>query len=390
MPNGNLIWSNGTLSQVLIVPKPLTPNIYYIVTTQIQGQSPLNLQYHTVDMSLNGGLGDVISKNDTLTTNTISEQVAATFHNNGTDIWIVVHEYGNNKFLCYKVNSSGINPSPIISSVGPVIIPCSSGINARGEIKFSPNGLKVAFNNNGIGNNPNSDYLCLFDFDNSTGIVSNPINLPYERGGFGLSFSSDNTKLYAATWKAFSFSSADSNRIFQFDISSNDSVIISNTKTILHSTPLTNGSPFGALKLGPNGKIYVAQSSSTYAGVINSPNQPGILCNYVDSGLYLGGKIIRIGLNNYIEYKTYCKDVGVNELSVSNSITVFPNPSNGKIEIQSTNYKIENIKVYNTLGEKIFETKNCKFDLSAKPNGVYFVHIICKESIAVEKIIINK
>lgn len=341
MPNGNLVSSSGTLSQVLIIPKPSSQNIYYIITTQIQGQAALNLQYHTIDMSLNSGIGDVINKNNILTTATVTEQVSATYHSNGIDIWIVAHEYGNDKFLCYLVNSSGINPTPIISNVGPAIIPSSSGINARGEIKFSPNGLKVALNNNGIGTNPNSDYLCMFDFDNSTGIISSPINLPYERGGFGLSFSPDNSKLYAATWKAFSFSSSDSNKVYQFDISSNDSAMISNSKVILQSTPLTNGSPFGSLKLGPDGKIYVAISNSTYVGVINSPNQSGILCNYVNNGFYLGGKTVYTGLNNYIEYKTYCNNTFIHEYSANtNSVIFFQNAPNPFKEETTITYEI--------------------------------------------------
>ena len=81
---------------------------------------------------------------------------------------------------------------------------------------------------------------------------------------------------------------------------------------------------------------------------------------------------------------------GINETVIENSISVYPNPSNGKINIQSDKYKIQNVKIYTTIGEKICETKNCSFDISDQPNGVYFVHITSKEGTAVKKIIINK
>ena len=52
MPNGYLISTSGTLSQVLIIPKPQSNSQYYIVTTKIQASGSLTLQYHVVDMSL--------------------------------------------------------------------------------------------------------------------------------------------------------------------------------------------------------------------------------------------------------------------------------------------------------------------------------------------------
>lgn len=146
MSNGNLISSNGTLSQVLIIPKPGTTTIFYIITTKIQASGGLTMQYHVVDMQFNMGLGEVISKNNVITTWNITEQVAATWNSNGTDIWIMTHEYGTNNFLAFALTSAGISTTPVISSIGPTHISCTSNINARGEIKFSPDGSKIAFN----------------------------------------------------------------------------------------------------------------------------------------------------------------------------------------------------------------------------------------------------
>lgn len=345
MSNGYLIPSSGTISQVLIISKPQSGTTYYIITSKIQASGSLTLQYHVVDMSLMSGLGAVTSKNNVITTANVTEQISATHHQNGVDIWLMVHEYGTNSFFAYLITAAGISATPVISSIGPAHVPCTSNINARGEIKFSPNGNKMAFNANGIGGNDATNILCLFDFDQSTGVVSHPINLPFCRGDFGLSFSPDNSKLYGSTWKAFSFGAGDYNYIYQFDLSSGDSTLIVNSRQIIDSAlqPAT----FGSLKLAPNGKIYSARNGSHYLGVISQPNLVGAACDYITNGFYLGGKTCRFGLNNYIEYTQYCLVTGLVEPDVVHSqISIYPNPFSEETIIKFENPEAENYSLY--------------------------------------------
>jgi hypothetical protein len=109
--------------------------------------------------------------------------------------------------------------------------------DAIGEMKASPNGGKlsvVTFN---------SPHIELFDFNNSTGQVSNLVTIP-EIGGsdslgnacglYGLSFSSDNSKLYVSQWQ--SINAGVSAKIIQFDISSNDSLNIINSRVNVYIT----------------------------------------------------------------------------------------------------------------------------------------------------------
>lgn len=355
MPNGYLISTSGTLSQVLIIPKPQSNSQYYIVTTKIQASGSLTLQYHVVDMSLNSGLGDVISKNNTLTNYNVTEQIAATHHSNGSDIWLIAHEYGLNNFLAFLVTPSGISLTPVLSTVGPAHIPCTSNINARGEIKVSPNGNKIAFNANGVGGNNPSNILAIFDFDKLSGVISNPINLPFSRGEFGISFSPDNSKLYGSTWKAFSFSSGDYNYIYQFDLSSNDSNLIVNSKVILDSIHISMAS-FGSVKIGPDGKIYIARYNSDYLAVINSPNVYGPGCDYVYNGFYLGGRTCQYGLNNYIEYTSYCETTEIE--SVENStVGIYPNPTSDELHIprSSNSEHFHELQIMDVCGKVVYE-----------------------------------
>jgi hypothetical protein len=395
MPNGYLNSTGGTLSQVIIIPKPLSSNLYYIITTKIQAGGSLTLQYHTVDMALNGGLGDVLNKNNVLSSLNITEQICATYHSNGTDIWLMTHEYGTSNFLAYLVTSTGISATPIVSNVGPSHIACTSNINARGEIKFSPDGNKLAFNANGIGGNDPSNILAICDFDKNTGQVSNPINLPFSRGEFGLSFSPDNSKLYGTTWKAFNFTLSDYNYLYQFDLSSGIPATIINSKSIIDSMQVP--ASYGTLKIGPDGKIYVRYVNSNYLGVINFPNQIGFLCNYVKNGLYLGNQPNQYGLNNYIEYTNYCTTTGFATQSESpNLVNIFPNPFSSLTTLQ-TDFFLHNatLTVDNCFGQTVLKitsisAQTITFNRGNLPNGLYFVHLT-QDSIVVatKKIIIT-
>jgi hypothetical protein len=395
MSNGNLISMGSTLSQVIIIPKPLSTSLYYIITTKIQAQGNLSLQYHIVDMNLNGGLGDVLSKNNIMSTLNITEQICATYHNNGDDIWLMTHEYGTSNFLAYLVTSSGISTIPVVSNVGPAHVSCNSNTNARGEIKFSPNGSKIAFNGNGVGGNDPSNILCVFDFDNTTGIVSNPLNLPYSRGDYGLSFSPDNSKLYGTTWKALNFGLTDYNYLYQFDLSSGNASTIINSKQIIDS--LQFGGIYGTLKIGPDGKIYVRYINSSYLGVINSPNLAGAACGYVKNGFYIGSQTYQYGLNNYIEYTQYCNSTGLSIYNEKNNgISVFPNPFSSQTEIQS-DFFLHNasLTIFNYFGESVLEFQNIcgqtfTFNRAYLANGIYFIRVTDEnKTLAIEKLILS-
>ena len=72
---------------------------------------------------------------------------------------------------------------------------------------------------------------------------------------------------------------------------------------------------------------------------------------------------------------------GIDEHSQINNeeVSIYPNPSEGVFQIKSTNYKIQNIKVMNIIGEEILETKinekQATIDMSGVAKGIYFVQI---------------
>ncbi len=76
----------------------------------------------------------------------------------------------------------------------------------------------------------------------------------------------------------------------------------------------------------------------------------------------------------------------------NNSVDVFPNPNNGVFTVQSTN-KISSFEIINTLGKSIYQNNNTspnlQIDLSAQPNGVYFISIQTSEGNINKKLVIN-
>ncbi len=394
MPNGQLIYSSGTLSQVIIIPRPQTPGKYYIITTRVQAQGFLTFRYHEIDMALNNGLGDVLSKNNEISPLNITEQVAATYHANGTDIWLMTHEYGTNKFLAYLVTAAGISLTPIVSSTGPVHVPCTSNMNARGHIKFSPDGKRLAYCGNGVGPDFSSNLLAVFRFDNSTGIVYEPINLPYCGGEFGLSFSPDNTKLYGSTWRVFNFAQGARSYVYQFDLSDPDSLAIASSRVIIDSshTEMTSD-----IKLAPDGRIYIVKYSKPYLDVISDPNQPGLACGYLKDGFHLGGAFGQYGLNNYIEYTSYCSDEDFGlEPGPGTTLQILPNPSHDYILVRRE-HPFENavLVLYDLRGVECIRMKvpdgnTCQVSLTGIKPGMYVMRVTEKEGMSGQsKIIIE-
>jgi D-alanyl-D-alanine carboxypeptidase len=80
--------------------------------------------------------------------------------------------------------------------------------------------------------------------------------------------------------------------------------------------------------------------------------------------------------------------VGLNENTIPEKlITVYPNPTNGLVQIEIPNQTIKSIKVYDLQGRLIKETAENQFDLSNYSNGSYFIKAQTKEGFYSYKLI---
>ena len=120
MPNGLGLQGDYSSTQSSIaIPNPANPLRYYLFTTALF----LGTRYSEIDMSLNGGKGDVLTatKNTLLISNSeSSEKLIATRHCNRTDYWVITHKLNSTAFYVYLVNTAGIQP-PVIFNIGSMI-----------------------------------------------------------------------------------------------------------------------------------------------------------------------------------------------------------------------------------------------------------------------------
>jgi WD40 repeat protein len=181
-------------------------------------------------------------------------------------------------------------------------------MDAVGSMRASPDGTRIAFTtaHNGI--------TSVLDFDPSTGSLSAPMDLSIPGGAYGISFSPSGSKLYVSVRSPIMSSTYQDGALVQFDLSSGIQDAVQASLTVLHQCVGNGG--FTTLKLGPDGRLYVARVSSDgtssgdpYLGVVNKPDLPGTACDYVHDGIWLNGAAGGWGLNNSIEYGHDCENV---------------------------------------------------------------------------------
>ena len=283
MLNGSGLMGDFSSTQsAIIVPKPGSSTLFYVFTTDYEAHSN-GLRYSIIDLSLDGGLGGITSTKNILLYTPSCEKLTVVKHANTADFWIITHGWNNNNYYSYLLDTNGVNPIPIISSIG-TLIPrpfVDSGADATGVIKISPDGSKLV---NILGGR---EIVELFDFNTATGVVSNKQQLTNNKGSlYGAEFSIDNTVLYITSF----------GEIIQYDLKAipiSSSAFVVN-KNDYSSTPIS-------LQLGPDNKIYVSLIYSTKIAVINQPNVLGVGCNFLNSSIDLGGKICRSGLPTFVQ-----------------------------------------------------------------------------------------
>jgi len=381
MPNGNGLFGNSSSTEAaVIVPNPANGAQFYIFTTDEFG-GPNGFCYSIVDTSLQGGLGDVTVKN-TFVLGNVTEKLAAVRSPKDNSYWIVVHEWGTNFFYSYHLTINGLS-APLISATG-IAHNLNMPQNTYGQLKFSTCGKRLAA---AIGY---QDTIELFDFNANTGVISNPITLPMGDHVYGLEFSANLKYLYASCYKPGS-------TLVQFDISVDTAATILASKVILSTTPTTY-----ALQMAPDDKIYVTKSYNQFLGVINSPDLPGLSCNYVDQGFDLDpnqmGYMAAVGLPTFMQsyFNGHIPCIAadeVEEVEKNEENVLFPNPSEGHFYIHTGTGKT-GIEIYDLLGNLVFSEqgigteKEHKVELHAA-KGIYVAKVSNGTTQAVQRIVVQ-
>ncbi|MBK7147788.1 MAG: T9SS type A sorting domain-containing protein [Bacteroidetes bacterium] len=362
----------------IAIPMPKSPNLIYYFSAQV------TLKYTVVDMSLNNGMGQAILRNVQLEQYPVESKLAAVHHCNGSDVWIVGHRWETNTFYAYLLTDTGIITIPIVTSIGPVAN--AAGTFQGGEIKFSPNGKKLVFASFGAA----PSLPVLFDFDKSTGSISNPLPLQLDTGVGAASFSPDNSKLYTCSGEGY---------IRQYDLNAGSAMDIVNSRRTIVKAFMS----FSPMQIGRDGKIYVAIQGlphSRYMAVIHKPNELDTLCQPEIYAVYLNGaKGYPKSLMNTIESFFYTGssaypcygDTLTDILTISNRdgimIRAHPNPFSDYTIIDVTGISSEEevaYQLYDLLGREypaqvtennVWNGKQLHFYKARLPTGVYLLTV---------------
>lgn len=271
MPNGSgLLAAPSATQTVASFPSLSRPGVYFVVHNggafETGGSGPL--RYSEVDMSLDGGLGDVTNgvKNILLDggANTATEGLIAVPNSDATGFWVITatgaNEVGNNNIVAHEFDGDG--PTGTIVRT-PMSTPNG---NTFATFNLSPDRTKLVqhFGNFTSG----SGQLRLLDINAESGAMSEIVTWDLPKTGtngdfnYSADFSPDGRWVYAT--RIFG-----GGKLFRYDIQTHTTAQALEDNIELVGNLGTNG---GQVKRAPDGKMYVANYNATHLHVVNDPN----------------------------------------------------------------------------------------------------------------------
>lgn len=256
MFNGTGLYGHASGAQTVnCTPVPNQLGKFYLFTSRAWDLGGDNLFYSIVDFTDPGyPLGKVTNKN-TLLSGAIYGQANKVISKPGTtDYWWIGHVLGTNTYHIIAITPSGFTAPVTYTATG-------TSPGSSYTMSHSPMSNKLAVS--GLG----AMGLVLMDFNSTTGVLSNPVQVWSVACGLG-NFSPDGSKLYF-------IKDAGGYKLHQYDLG-NGLTTNMGTCCYAHDT-----------KTGPDGKMYHIHtySSSTPIAVINNPNLSAVgnACGYVAS-----------------------------------------------------------------------------------------------------------
>ena len=256
MPNGSELGGSDLLSSYMaavIVPMPGACNTYYVFCIDDYEEGSDGITYSVVDMTLDNGLGDVVpgQKSIPLYDNE-TEVLLACPNSAGDGYWLISNgaDLDNPAVAAFEITVAGVNPVPVLSPV----------LSAGGRLNYSA----TKFVCGGIYDDITGNIMGfhLYDFDASTGEISNPVNIPFITDDFlaYFEFTFDGDYMYAGG----------NYSLYHFDLTSGDAAAIAATGTLI---PIGNQiDAHATAQMGPDGNLYYVIGSTLYR--IENPDNP--------------------------------------------------------------------------------------------------------------------
>jgi hypothetical protein len=315
---------------------------------------PKQIYYSIIDITMNNGMGAVVSKNNIASNGLYAGGITACKHGNGRDWWIIALSENGTTIYTFLLTPN------LVAYSGQQSFSILSNSGMSGQPVFSPDGERFSFRNGYTNGTTWYNYLNIFDFDRCSGIFQLDTTIVYSDNygwGWGTMFSPNSQYLYFAT----------SQTIYQVDVTASNisatQQVVAVNDTFLSAPPVfyTN---FYLMYLAANGKIYISSTNSVlHLHEMNYPDSAGVSCDVQLHNIYTTH--FYIGVPNHPNYylgaltgstcDTLTSSIELPEHEFRFSVS--PNPSNGQFKImyllpQNRKGKLE---VFDVNGRKVYE-----------------------------------
>ncbi|MDR2467269.1 MAG: FG-GAP-like repeat-containing protein [Prevotellaceae bacterium] len=241
-------------------------NKYLIFSVTAAYHNPKALNAYVVDMNGDNGLGSRLGTvlNIEAESTDMHESIELVPRRDSDNQYWLVYKYGA-QLRCRLVDAS----NPAAPSVGAVSSTIAVSAPETFTLTSSPvnDRLALAY--------PVAGSVITVDFNNSTGAMSNIRTISTAGHPYGLAFSPNGKYLYLADYSSY-YSTTPG--ISQYDLTPASPTLVGSA--VKYWEQADDNNKGSGMKLGPDGKIYVAQALSEYVGVIDDP----------DSGTALSGR----------------------------------------------------------------------------------------------------
>jgi gliding motility-associated-like protein len=282
--NGQRIWGRDNVQMLgaylypninpvtLIVPSASDSMQYYV----FYSDNTSTIFYALVDMRLNGGMGDVVSKGNFLTTGA-DIQLTAVRQKYGKGHWLITHKRATNEFAFFAIDKKGVSTTPIISYAGASTT--GYGSYTYGKLTTTNSGDRLLYTHSLFNAQMQSlgTVSEVFNINKECGTISYKVGLYpniTQANDISTCGTFDATGRFAYITLANSFSIYS---LYQFDLDDSDP---NASKQII----TTATDYLGDIQLAPDGRIYIATSQNgsvtSLVDVIKNPSVNGMACNY--------------------------------------------------------------------------------------------------------------
>jgi hypothetical protein len=358
-------------------PSNLKKYILFHQTFDINTLNSPEVFYSIIDISVNNGLGSVITKNNIAISSSLSVGLAACKHANGRDWWVICLSK-----LATEIHTFLLTPDSVTYMGAQSFLAIPYPYGYAGQPSFSPDGTKFAFAGSyGISGMNYLSCVSLFDFNRCSGVFSLDTVIDFSDSyiSFASAFSPNSQYLYFAS----------SEHLYQYDTNAGGLVpyqLVATNDTFLSAPPVfyTN---FYLMYLAANGKIYITSGSGVLdLHEMDYPDSAGTACNVNLHNIHLPCFNVGTVPNHPNYYLGRLVGSACDTLTSINDLTehdfrflIFPNPNNGNFKIMYLLPQNQKglLEVFDITGKRVFSyvlppwSTLQQFDLRFLHRGMY-------------------